>query len=74
MDMNNGKGTIPFCPRRVSVLQKRVNSRGQTLVEYALILAFICIVAVGVMISMTKQVNSLYSNIGSSISTAISSH
>jgi Flp pilus assembly pilin Flp len=72
--MNNaGKATL-FDPMPTTGSRRCSNRRGQTLVEYALILAFISVVAVGVLISMTKQVNILYSTIGSAISTSQASH
>jgi len=61
--MKNGK----------SVGQRRFQ-RGQTLVEYALILAIISVVAIGVLITMGGQVKTIYSNIGSSLSSAAASH
>jgi Flp pilus assembly pilin Flp len=48
--------------------------RGQTLVEYALILAIISVVAIGVLISMGQQVHAIYSTIGSVVSSAAASH
>ena len=48
--------------------------RGQTLVEYALILAIISVVAIGVLISMGSQVKTIYSTIGSVVNSAAASH
>jgi len=48
--------------------------RGQTLVEYALILAIISVVAIGVMISMGNQVKGVYSTITSVVASAQASH
>jgi Flp pilus assembly pilin Flp len=48
--------------------------RGQTLVEYALILAIISVVAIGVLITMGGQVKTIYSNIDSSLTSAAASH
>ena len=48
--------------------------RGQTLVEYALILAIISVVAIGVHITMGGQVRGIYSNINSSIVSAQTCH
>ncbi|HEX4141627.1 MAG TPA: Flp family type IVb pilin [Candidatus Methylacidiphilales bacterium] len=48
--------------------------RGQTLVEYALILAIISVVAIGVLITMGGQVKQIYSNIDSSLTSAAASH
>jgi pilus assembly protein Flp/PilA len=55
---------------RLSVLRRR----GQTLVEYALILAIISVVAIGVLITMGGQVKGIYSNIDSSLVSAQGSH
>jgi Flp pilus assembly pilin Flp len=56
-------------------LYRRLKGRkGQTLVEYALILAFISVVAVSVLISLGQQVRGVYSKISSSLSSAQSSH
>ncbi len=48
--------------------------KGQTLVEYALILAFISVVAVSILITLGQQVRGVYSKISSSLSSAQSSH
>jgi Flp pilus assembly pilin Flp len=50
------------------------NRRGQTLVEYALILAIISVVAIGVMINLGKQVTGVYSTVNSVIASAQASH
>ncbi len=55
-------------------LRRDIHRRGQTLVEYSLILAVISIVAIGVLISMGQQVKSVYSMIDSQITTAGASH
>jgi len=47
---------------------------GQTLVEYALILAFISIVAIAVLINFGQQAKSLYSMIDSGVASAAASH
>jgi Flp pilus assembly pilin Flp len=47
---------------------------GQTLVEYALILAIISLVAVGVMINLGQKVGSVYSAITSDVASAQASH
>jgi Flp pilus assembly pilin Flp len=54
--------------------QKRKSKRGQTLVEYALILAFIAVVAISVLISLGKVVHSVFSTINSQLQVAESSH
>jgi pilus assembly protein Flp/PilA len=48
--------------------------KGQTLVEYALILAFISVVAISVLISLGDSVKGTYSKISSALSSAQSSH
>jgi Flp pilus assembly pilin Flp len=48
--------------------------KGQTLVEYALILAIISVVAIGVMINMGQQIRGVYSTITSVVSSAAASH
>jgi Flp pilus assembly pilin Flp len=60
--MNKGKS---------SVARRRC---GQTLVEYALILAIISVVAIGVLITLGGQVKGIYSNIYSSLQSAAASH
>jgi Flp pilus assembly pilin Flp len=48
--------------------------KGQTLVEYALILAIISVVAIGAMINLGQGVKGIYSSINSTISSSIASH
>ncbi len=50
------------------------NRKGQTLVEYALILAFISIVAIGVLIALGGSIKSTFTNISSSLASAQASH
>ncbi len=50
------------------------NKRGQTLVEYALILAFISVVAISVLIRLGDQVKSVFTTITSQLAIAGSSH
>jgi len=47
---------------------------GQTLVEYALILAIISVVAIGAMINLGQGVKGIYSSINSTISSSVASH
>jgi Flp pilus assembly pilin Flp len=54
--------------------QKRKSKRGQTLVEYALILAFIAVVAISVLLSLGKVVRGVFSTINSQLQVAESSH
>ncbi len=46
--------------------------RGQTLVEYALILAIISVVAISVLITLGGQVKTIYSNINTSLAASAS--
>ena len=50
------------------------NKKGQTLVEYALILAFISVVAISVLIRLGNEVKSIFTTITSQIAIAGSSH
>ena len=54
--------------------QNRKGKKGQTLVEYALILAFISVVAISVLIALGKEVKGVFSTITSQLSYAGSSH
>jgi Flp pilus assembly pilin Flp len=56
-----------------SIRRKKANS-GQTLVEYALILAFISVVAIAVLISLGGQIKGTFTKITSTLSSAQSSH
>jgi Flp pilus assembly pilin Flp len=55
-------------------IRRTKRKKGQTLVEYALILAFISVVAISVLISLGKQVKSVFTTISSQLSYAGSSH
>jgi len=48
--------------------------KGQTLVEYALILAFISVVAIAVLISLGSAVRGTYTRIYSALASAQASH
>lgn len=48
--------------------------KGQTLVEYALILAFISVVAISVLSSLGKQIRGTYTSINSELASAQASH
>jgi Flp pilus assembly pilin Flp len=54
--------------------QKQKARRGQTLVEYALILAFISVVAISVLINLGNTIRSTFSKINSQLQVAQSSH
>jgi Flp pilus assembly pilin Flp len=53
---------------------RRKRSRGQTLVEYALILAFISVVAMSVLIRLGETIKSVFTTITSQLAVASSSH
>lgn len=56
------------------ILKRRKNKKGQTLVEYALILAFISVVAISVLINLGNTIRSTFSKINSQLQVAQSSH
>jgi Flp pilus assembly pilin Flp len=72
--MNNVEKATFFNPMGTSRSQRRVQRRGQTLVEYALILAIISVVAIGVLTSLGQQVKGVYSTITSVVASAAASH
>ena len=55
-------------------LRNKKSKKGQTLVEYALILAFISVVAISVLIALGNQVKAVFTTISSQLSRAQSSH
>ena len=55
-------------------LRQKRNRKGQTLVEYALILAFISVVAISVLIRLGNEVKIIFTTISSQIAIAGSSH
>ena len=60
---------------KANIALRRMKSRkGQTLVEYALILAFISVVAIAVLISLGNQIKGVFTTITSQIAIASSSH
>ncbi len=60
--------------KNVRVPSDRRTRRGQTLVEYALIIAVVAVVVVGVMLSMGHQVKGFYSTMTSDMASAQASH
>ena len=72
--MNNVNKATFFYPMLTSRFGRRPHSQGQTLVEYALILAIISIVAIGVMINLGQQIKGVYSTITSVVASAQASH
>ncbi len=59
---------------KTALNRNQKNKRGQTLVEYALILAFISVVAISVLIKLGDQVKTVFSTITSQLVIAGSSH
>ena len=51
-------------------LRRMKSKKGQTLVEYALILAFISVVAISVLIALGQQVKSVFTTISSQLAYA----
>jgi Flp pilus assembly pilin Flp len=60
--------------RAKAALRQLKSKKGQTLVEYALILAFISVVAISVLIALGGQVNHIFTVISSQLSNAAGSH
>jgi Flp pilus assembly pilin Flp len=56
------------------LLRQLKKKRGQTLVEYALILAFISVVAISVLVNVGTNLKGVYTRIDSSLSSAQASH
>jgi len=56
------------------ILCHHKNRRGQTLVEYALILAFISVVAISTLMALGANVTSVFSTINSQLTAAQNSH
>jgi Flp pilus assembly pilin Flp len=72
--MNSVDKMIGLFLLRLKKLSARVGHQGQTIVEYALILAIISIVAIGVMINLGKGISGIYSTITSTIASGQASH
>jgi Flp pilus assembly pilin Flp len=60
--------------KKRTIARQRWIKKGQTLVEYALILAFISVVAISVLIRLGIAVKSVFSTITSQVAVAGSSH
>ena len=56
--------------RAKRAMKQAKSKKGQTLVEYALILAFISVVAISVLIALGGQVTGVFSNISSKLQNA----
>jgi Flp pilus assembly pilin Flp len=54
--------------------RKLKGKKGQTLVEYALILAFISVVAISVLIALGQRIKAVFTTISSQLSTAGTQH
>ncbi|MEJ0000285.1 MAG: Flp family type IVb pilin [Verrucomicrobiota bacterium] len=54
--------------------QRRKSQRGQTLVEYALIISFIAVVAISVLVALGQNIKGAYTTITSQLASANSSH
>jgi Flp pilus assembly pilin Flp len=52
----------------------RKSKKGQTLVEYALILAFVSVVAISVLIRLGAEIKSVFTTITSQLAISQSSH
>jgi Flp pilus assembly pilin Flp len=57
-----------------AALRRMKSKRGQTLVEYALILAFISVVAIAVLLSLGGEIQGIFTTITSQLAVAGSSH
>jgi Flp pilus assembly pilin Flp len=55
-------------------LRRLKGKKGQTLVEYALILAFISVVAISVLIALGNQVKAVFTTITTQIAQNMGSH
>jgi Flp pilus assembly pilin Flp len=60
--------------RAKSALRQLKSKKGQTLVEYALILAFISVVAIAILVAIGSNVGAVFSKINSQLSYAATSH
>ena len=57
-------------PSKTRFQRRPIHCRGQTLVEYSLILAFISVVAISVLIQLGQSARSLYTTIDSQVARA----
>ncbi len=73
--MNKVKNPVFLSRRPLAARSRRIiYCRGQTLVEYSLILAVISIVAIGVLLNVGQSIKGVYSMIDSQIIAAQQSH
>ena len=66
--------TIACTPSAKAARRRMMSKKGQTLVEYALILAFISVVAISVLIRLGNEVKVIFTTITSQLAIAGSSH
>ncbi len=60
--------------RQAKAYMRRRSKKGQTLVEYALILAFVSVCAISVLLRLGGEVRTVFSTITSQLAVATSSH
>jgi len=60
--------------KKSALVRNRGRKKGQTLVEYALILAFISVVAISVLLRLGAEVKAIFTTITSQLAIASSSH
>jgi len=65
---------ITYMQRQAKQHLRKRSKKGQTLVEYALILAFVSVCAISVLIRLGAEVKSVFSTITSQLAVASSSH
>jgi Flp pilus assembly pilin Flp len=63
-----------IAPKKSALVRNRGRKKGQTLVEYALILAFISVVAISVLLRLGAEVKAIFTTITSQLAIASSSH
>jgi Flp pilus assembly pilin Flp len=72
------KAKKPFLRRGLISIRRAFGRKkiraGQTMVEYALILAFISIVAISVLNTLGNQVKAVFTRVSSTLNTAMASH
>jgi Flp pilus assembly pilin Flp len=66
--------TLLFCNVIFVKFVRRQSKKGQTLVEYALILAFVSVVAISVLIRLGNEIKDVFTTITSQLAVAGSSH
>jgi pilus assembly protein Flp/PilA len=71
--VKNARGETNMMMKLYSRLQALKNDAGQDLLEYALLVALIALVAVGAVTLAGKNVNSIFGNVAAQLSTAAGS-